>query len=68
MKDFETHRIVTESGRFRALVFALLSGRYLVREPLGDYAGIESVFESIEAVEAWAKKRRWRLEKVNHFA
>lgn len=66
--DWETHRILTRGGKFRALVFTLSSGRLQVRTPIDLAAARVSFFDSMPELEAMVQKRRWRLERVRHFS
>jgi hypothetical protein len=69
MMDWESHRIVTRVRRaHRALVFTHISGRPVVRRPLGPYASRDTLFDSMEELESWVRQRGWCLEKVKHFS
>lgn len=66
--DWESHRVVTRKGRFRALVFSLYRSVHL-RIPDSSYFGARvKIFDSMDELEAWVRKRGWRLEKVKHFS
>ena len=65
--DFESHRITTKAGRFRALVFSLTHS-FVVRESLGDYAARVTTFYSMEELETWVRKRGWQIKRVRHFS
>jgi hypothetical protein len=65
--DWESHRILTRTGKFRALVFSLTRS-FVVKEPLGLYAARVTTVYSMTELETWVRKRGWRLEKVSHFS
>jgi hypothetical protein len=65
--DWESHRILTRTGKFRALVFSLTRS-FVVKEPLGLYASRDTTFYSMTKLESWIRKRSWRLENVSHFS
>jgi len=65
--DWESHRILTRTGKFRALVFSLTRS-FVVKEPLGLYASRDTTFYSMVKLESWIRKRGWRLENVSHFS
>jgi hypothetical protein len=65
--DFESHRILTKTGQFRALVFTLTHS-VVVRVPIDNYAAKVTTLGSMEELESWVRKKRWRLEKVRWFS
>ena len=66
--DWESHHVVTRTGRHRATVFTLYRSVH-VRIPDGSYFGARvKIFDSMDEVETWVRKRGWRLEKVKHFS
>jgi len=67
MMDWESYRIVTPvTGLTRARVFTLATS-FVVQIRIDDYVCREKSFRSFKEVEAFARKRRWRLEKARHF-
>jgi len=67
LMDWESHRIVTRAGRFRALVFTLAYS-FVVKEPLGYYAARVTTVYSMAELETWVRQRGWRLKEVRHFS
>jgi|WetSurMetagenome_2_1015567.scaffolds.fasta_scaffold432940_2 hypothetical protein len=65
--DWETHRILTRGGRFRALVFTLKHS-VVMREPLGLYAARVTTFSSMAELKKLIRKRGWRVKEVRHFS
>ena len=65
--DWESHRILTRGGLCRGRVFTLTHS-FVVSRPLGYYAAKVTTFYSMEKLEAWIRKRGWRLERVRHFS
>jgi hypothetical protein len=65
--DFESHRVLTRSGKFKALVFPLVGGRCVMKTPLSLYACVAKDFESLEKLEAFVRQRGWKLERVSWF-
>jgi hypothetical protein len=68
MMDWESHKIITKTGRVQARVYEVPGGRLVVRTPLSPYASSDGVFESMTALEAMVRKRGWRLEKASIFS
>lgn len=68
MSDWESHRVLTRTGRFRGLVFTYLSGRIVFKRRINDYATGDSFFNSLSKLETHLRKRGWKLKKVNHFS
>lgn len=67
MMDWESHRILTQSGRLCGLVYTLGSGRVVVKRRIDLYATVDSFYESLIELEKTARRRRWKLERVRHF-
>jgi len=65
--DWESHRIVTRTGRFRAFVFTRTHS-FVVRVPIGYYAARITTYPSMKKLESFVRSRGWRLEKVRHFS
>jgi hypothetical protein len=67
MMDWESHRILTRTGKFRGLVFTLTHS-FVVKLPLGLYASKVTTHLSEKQLNAWVRKRGWRLERARHFS
>lgn len=69
--DWESHRVLTRTGKFRGLIFRLGNGRFAMKLPIGSLgtcvAGKVSFFDSMKSLESEIRKRGWRLEMVRHF-
>ena len=63
--DWESYRIVTRvRGVTRALVFTQSSGRFVVRESLGDYAARVQTFDSMKKLQysmTREERRGWQM-------
>lgn len=65
--DFETHRVKTRGGQSRGVVHTHSPGYITLTRWNNDYSRSKSVFNSLEELEKWIKKKRWVLEKVKWF-
>jgi hypothetical protein len=65
--DWESHRVVTNGGQPRGLVFTLTTS-FVLSVWIDNAARKQRTFYSMAELEKVLRRRRWRLEKVTHFA